>query len=107
MYEYFYDENDITQAQALHEGDEIENLERRARSKEDPKAEHQYEWYMEENKKLEKNLREEHEQHHGAFDEGEEYEQALEDKDSETIKRIIFEYAAKVRERKLQWREYK
>eukprot|EP00971_Amphidinium_carterae_P114242 2263683-Amphidinium_carterae.1 len=79
--------------------DEIENLAKRARSKEDPEAEHQYEWYMEENKKLEKNLREEYEQYHGAFDEGEDYKQALEDKDSETIKRIIFEYASKVRER--------
>eukprot|EP00971_Amphidinium_carterae_P195188 3873348-Amphidinium_carterae.1 len=108
MYEYFYDENDITQVQSLHEGvlywmdkDEIKNLDRRAVSKEDPEAETQYNWYLDENRKLEKNSRQEYEQYYGAFEDKEEYQQALEDKDSEIIKHIIFEYAAGVRERKL------
>eukprot|EP00971_Amphidinium_carterae_P311631 6193998-Amphidinium_carterae.1 len=51
MYEYFFDENEITSVQTLHEGvlywmdkDEINDLERRAisKSKEDPEAERQY-----------------------------------------------------------------
>eukprot|EP00971_Amphidinium_carterae_P296855 5897317-Amphidinium_carterae.1 len=117
MYDYFYDENDINSVQALHEGvlywmnkDEIKNMETRvsrALSKDDPEAEKQYKWYLEENRKLEKNLREEYEKYHGAFEDGEDYQQALQDKDREAIKSIIFEYAAGVRERKLQWREYK
>eukprot|EP00971_Amphidinium_carterae_P109586 2170058-Amphidinium_carterae.1 len=85
--------------------DEIKDLERRATNKEDPEAERQYNWYMEENRKLEKNLREEYEKYHGAFEDKEDYQKALEDKDSETIKNIIFEYAASVRERKLQYME--
>eukprot|EP00971_Amphidinium_carterae_P232856 4620967-Amphidinium_carterae.1 len=70
MYEYFYDENDISSVQALHEGvlywmnkEEIKNMERQALSKEDPEAEKQYNWYLDENRKLEKNLREEYEQY--------------------------------------------
>eukprot|EP00971_Amphidinium_carterae_P022104 436184-Amphidinium_carterae.1 len=62
---------------------------------------------MEENRKLEKNLREEYEQYNGAFEEKEEYLKALEDKDRDTIRRIIFKYATSVRERKLQWRNHK
>eukprot|EP00971_Amphidinium_carterae_P061295 1213598-Amphidinium_carterae.1 len=62
---------------------------------------------MEENRKLEKNLREEYEQYHGAFEDKEEYQKALEDKDKDTIQRIMFEYATSVRERKLQWRNHK
>eukprot|EP00971_Amphidinium_carterae_P078954 1562147-Amphidinium_carterae.1 len=51
MYKYFFDENEITSVQTLHEGvlhwmdkDEITDLERRAtsKSKEDPEAERQY-----------------------------------------------------------------
>eukprot|EP00971_Amphidinium_carterae_P118389 2345681-Amphidinium_carterae.1 len=41
---------------------------------------------------------------HGAFEDAEEYQKALEDKDHDAIKRIIFKYAAGIRERKLQWR---
>eukprot|EP00971_Amphidinium_carterae_P188470 3741198-Amphidinium_carterae.1 len=62
---------------------------------------------MEENRKLEKNLREEYEQYHAALEDKEEYQKALKDKDSDVIKRIIFEYAASGRERELQWRDYK
>eukprot|EP00971_Amphidinium_carterae_P263607 5229924-Amphidinium_carterae.1 len=67
MYEYFVDENEITSVQTLHEGvlywmdkDEITDLERRAISKSevDPEAARKYNWYVEENRKLEKNLRE-------------------------------------------------
>eukprot|EP00971_Amphidinium_carterae_P049921 983793-Amphidinium_carterae.1 len=97
MYTYFFDENDITSVQTLHEGvlywmdkDEIEKLEKRAISKTDPEAKTQYDWYIEENRKLEKNLREEYEQHNGAFEEKEEYLKALEEKDRDTIQNIIF-----------------
>eukprot|EP00971_Amphidinium_carterae_P306083 6083015-Amphidinium_carterae.1 len=62
---------------------------------------------MEENRKLEKNLREEYEQYYGAFEDKEEYQKALEDKDSDAIKGIIFEYVKSVRERKLEWRNHK
>eukprot|EP00971_Amphidinium_carterae_P221469 4396522-Amphidinium_carterae.1 len=78
MYEYFFDEHEITSVQTIHEGvlywmdkDDIADLERRAISKDDPEAERQYNWYMEENRKLEKNLREEYEQYNGAFEEKE------------------------------------
>eukprot|EP00971_Amphidinium_carterae_P141504 2803895-Amphidinium_carterae.1 len=78
MYEYFFDENEITQVQTLHEGvlywmdkDDIKDLERRAVNREDPEAERQYHWYCEENRKLEKNLREEYEKYHGAFEDKE------------------------------------
>eukprot|EP00971_Amphidinium_carterae_P198271 3934969-Amphidinium_carterae.1 len=100
MYEYFFDENEITSVQTPHEGvlywmdkDEINDLEKHTISKTDPEAERQYNWYMEENRKPEKNLREEYEQYHGAFEDNEEYQKALEDKDRDTIQRIIFEYA--------------
>eukprot|EP00971_Amphidinium_carterae_P304228 6045588-Amphidinium_carterae.1 len=62
---------------------------------------------MEENKKLEKNLREEYDQHYGAFEDRDDYKKALAEKNSDAIKDIIFEYAEKIRERKLQWRDYK
>eukprot|EP00971_Amphidinium_carterae_P249046 4943540-Amphidinium_carterae.1 len=78
-----------------------------ARNKEDPEAEKKYEFYLEENKKLEKNLQEEYDKEHGPFEDAEEYQKALEDKDHDAIKRIIFKYAAGIRERKLQWREFK
>eukprot|EP00971_Amphidinium_carterae_P000550 11084-Amphidinium_carterae.1 len=87
--------------------DDIKKLETKARSKEDPEAEKKYNFYLEEDRKLEKNMREEYEKEHGLFEDAEEYQKALEDKDSDAIKRIIFEYAAGVRERKLQWIEYK
>eukprot|EP00971_Amphidinium_carterae_P319836 6357428-Amphidinium_carterae.1 len=65
MYEYFHDENDIGEAQSLHEGvlywmtlDDIKDLEKRAYSNEDPEALQQYRWYVEGNQKLDKDLRE-------------------------------------------------
>eukprot|EP00971_Amphidinium_carterae_P223400 4432559-Amphidinium_carterae.1 len=72
--------------------DEITDLERLAinKSEEDPEAARKYDWYVEENRKLEKNLREEYEQHYGAFEDKEEHQKALEDKDSDAIKLIIF-----------------
>eukprot|EP00971_Amphidinium_carterae_P130299 2581281-Amphidinium_carterae.1 len=90
----------------MNKGD-IEKLEKKARSKEDPElpeAEKKYEFYLEEDRKLEKNMREEYDKDHGPFEDAKEYQKALEDKDHDAIKRIIYKYAAGVRERKLQWR---
>eukprot|EP00971_Amphidinium_carterae_P197480 3919199-Amphidinium_carterae.1 len=60
MFDYFNDENEITNAISLHEGvlywmtlDEIENLERRARSENDPEAKRDYDNYNTEEAKLE------------------------------------------------------
>eukprot|EP00971_Amphidinium_carterae_P262788 5213131-Amphidinium_carterae.1 len=61
MYEYFHNENDIGEAQSLHEGvlywmnlDDIKDLERRALSNEDPEALQEYKWYLDGNRKLDK-----------------------------------------------------
>eukprot|EP00971_Amphidinium_carterae_P217160 4311058-Amphidinium_carterae.1 len=116
MYEYFHNENDISEVRSLHEGvlyseywmslDDIKDLERRAYSNEEP-ALQEYKWYLEGNRKLERDLREEYEKYHGVLEDGDDYQQALQDKDRQALKTIIYEYAAKVRERKLLWRKQK
>eukprot|EP00971_Amphidinium_carterae_P334403 6469679-Amphidinium_carterae.1 len=77
------------------------------KDKEDPEALQEYNWYVEANQKLDKDLREEYEKYHGSLEDSEEYQQALQDKDRDALRAIIFEYAEKVRERKLYWRKQK
>eukprot|EP00971_Amphidinium_carterae_P093132 1843566-Amphidinium_carterae.1 len=86
---------------------DIKNLEQRALSNEDPEALQEYRWYLEGNQKLDKDLREEYEQYHGVLEDREDYQQALQDKDREAIRATIYEYATKVRERKLFWKKQK
>eukprot|EP00971_Amphidinium_carterae_P244064 4846272-Amphidinium_carterae.1 len=88
MYEYFQEENDIGEAQSLHEGvlywmtfDDIKKMEERAFSNKDPEALQEYKWYVEANQKLERQLREEYEKSHGELEQQEAYQQALQDKD--------------------------
>eukprot|EP00971_Amphidinium_carterae_P222388 4413952-Amphidinium_carterae.1 len=87
--------------------DDIKNLEQRAYSTEDPEALQQYKQYVEHNMKLDTKLREEYEKTHGLLEDREDYQQALQDKDRDALRAIIYHYAAKVRERKLQWRKQK
>eukprot|EP00971_Amphidinium_carterae_P141660 2806503-Amphidinium_carterae.2 len=101
MYEYFHDENDIGEALSLHEGvlywrtlEDIKNMEQRSYSNEDPEALREYKWYIEQNEKLDKDLREEYEKYNGAIGDREEYAEALQNKDRDALRNIIFEYAA-------------
>eukprot|EP00971_Amphidinium_carterae_P217128 4310272-Amphidinium_carterae.1 len=57
--------------------------------------------------KLDTKLREEYEKNHGVLEDREDYQQALQDKDRDALREIIYDYASKVRERKLHWRKQK
>eukprot|EP00971_Amphidinium_carterae_P259036 5140710-Amphidinium_carterae.2 len=114
MYAYFHDEHLIRNVQSLHEGvlfwweeDDIKDLEQRAKGDNDPEATEEYTKYLEENDQLETTLRQDHERANGKLEDVEEYKQALEDKDSEKLKEIIYQYAKDIRERKLAWKDRK
>eukprot|EP00971_Amphidinium_carterae_P209488 4155638-Amphidinium_carterae.1 len=114
MYEYFHDEHLISNVQSLHEGvlfwwelDDITELEERAHGKNDPEAKEEYEKYLAENGQLETILRQDYESAHGKLEEIDEYQQALQDKDSDKLKQIIHQYASDIRERKLVWKDKK
>eukprot|EP00971_Amphidinium_carterae_P153064 3034189-Amphidinium_carterae.1 len=81
--------------------DDIESLQKQALMKGDPEAKKKYDFYIDENQKLEKCLQEKYDKEHGSFEGKDEYKQALERKDDATIKTIIYEYAKKIRELKL------
>eukprot|EP00971_Amphidinium_carterae_P285275 5663334-Amphidinium_carterae.1 len=55
MYEYFYDDNEITAVRHLHEGvlywmtEDIESLQKQALHREDTEAKKKYDFYLEEN----------------------------------------------------------
>eukprot|EP00971_Amphidinium_carterae_P093133 1843567-Amphidinium_carterae.1 len=74
---------------------DIKNLEQRAFSNEDPEALQQYKWYLGNNRKLDRELREEYEKNHGLLEDREDYQQALQGKDRDALREIIYDYAAK------------
>eukprot|EP00971_Amphidinium_carterae_P233532 4634625-Amphidinium_carterae.1 len=102
---------EIDEDELLHEGvlywmsmEDIKDLRERARSKKDPDAEKQFKEYIDNNIKLDMKMREENEKYKGAIEEREDFQQALEDRDSEAIQEIFYEYAKGARERKAQRR---
>eukprot|EP00971_Amphidinium_carterae_P068663 1359683-Amphidinium_carterae.1 len=112
MYDYFQDDQDITNAVSLHEGvlhwmelDDIKELEVRAKSDDDPEAARYYERHVDENRKLETILRQDYESSNGKLEDIEEFQQALTDKNKEVLQEISYQYASDIRERKLAWRE--
>eukprot|EP00971_Amphidinium_carterae_P150735 2988533-Amphidinium_carterae.1 len=114
MYEYFHDEHLISNVQSLHEGvlfwwerDDIEDLEKRANGDNDPESKEEYKGYLEENNQLETFLRQEYESANGKLEDVEEYQQALQDKDSDKLKQIIYQYAKDIRARKLAGKDKK
>eukprot|EP00971_Amphidinium_carterae_P204632 4060946-Amphidinium_carterae.1 len=100
MYEYFHDENLISNALSLHEGvlfwmelDDIKDLEERAKGDSDPEATRDYARYLDENNHLDTKLRRDYKIEHGKLEDIEEYQQAILDKDPEGLKVIIYQYA--------------
>eukprot|EP00971_Amphidinium_carterae_P194157 3852667-Amphidinium_carterae.2 len=87
--------------------EDIKDLRTRAKSTKDPEAERQFNEYIDNNIKLDMKMREEQEKHKGAIEEREDFQQALEDRDSKAIQEIVYEYAKGARERKAQWRTEK
>eukprot|EP00971_Amphidinium_carterae_P272151 5401363-Amphidinium_carterae.1 len=75
--------------------DDIKDLEQRAYSTKDPDALQRYKQYLEHNRKLDTKLRDEYEKNHGLLEDREDYQQALQDKDREALRDIIYDYAAK------------
>eukprot|EP00971_Amphidinium_carterae_P305616 6073365-Amphidinium_carterae.1 len=53
------------------------------------------------------NLRQDYESENGKLEDVEEYKQALQDKDTEALKAIIYQYAKDIRERQLAWKDQK
>eukprot|EP00971_Amphidinium_carterae_P116769 2312687-Amphidinium_carterae.1 len=105
MTEYFHDEYLISNVQSLHdevlfwwEIDDIKHLEQRAKGDNEPEPKDEYERYLEDNKQLETIPRQDYESANGKLEDVEEYLQALQDKDSEKLKEIIYQYAKDLRE---------
>eukprot|EP00971_Amphidinium_carterae_P241010 4784921-Amphidinium_carterae.1 len=84
--------------------EDIKDLRTKAKSTKDPEAELLFNEYIDNNMKLDMKMREEHEKHKGAIEEREDFQQALEHRDSDAVQEIVYEYAKGVRERKAQWR---
>eukprot|EP00971_Amphidinium_carterae_P022735 448253-Amphidinium_carterae.1 len=112
MYEYFHDENQISNALSLHEGvlfwmelNDIKDLEARAKGDGDPEATREYARYLDENNHLDTKLRQDYANTHGKLEDIEEYQQALLDKDTEGLLEIIYQYAKDITRRKLAWRD--
>eukprot|EP00971_Amphidinium_carterae_P155003 3073921-Amphidinium_carterae.1 len=100
MYMSYNDENDIGSEELLHEGvlywmsiEDIKDMRERARSEKDPEAEQQYKQYFEHNQKLDIKMREEYEKDKGPIENREDFQQALEEKDANAIREIVYEYA--------------
>eukprot|EP00971_Amphidinium_carterae_P035431 697634-Amphidinium_carterae.1 len=71
----------------------IQNLRTRARSGKDPDARKQLDEYIEENEKLDFNMREEEEKDRGAIEEREDFQRAKQVRDSDAVQEIVYEYA--------------
>eukprot|EP00971_Amphidinium_carterae_P168783 3344027-Amphidinium_carterae.1 len=104
----------IDEAKFLQEGvlywmttESIQDLRTRARSGKDPEAEKQFNEYIDDNMKLDLQMREEEEKSRGKIEEREDYQQAQDNKDSEAVEEIVYEYAKGARERKAQWKAEK
>eukprot|EP00971_Amphidinium_carterae_P275757 5471812-Amphidinium_carterae.1 len=92
--------DEIDENELLHEGvlywmtiESIQNLRKRARSGKNPDAEKQLKEHIEDNEKLDYNLREEEEREKGAIEEREDFKLAKHHKDSEAVQEIVYEYA--------------
>eukprot|EP00971_Amphidinium_carterae_P019776 389698-Amphidinium_carterae.1 len=71
----------------------IQNLRTKARSGKNPDAEKQLKEYIEDNEKLDLNLREEEEKDKGAIEEREDFKLAKHRRNSEAVQEIVYEYA--------------
>eukprot|EP00971_Amphidinium_carterae_P310445 6169132-Amphidinium_carterae.2 len=85
--------------------DDIKELEAGAKGEDDPEATQEYKRHLDENLKLDTMLRQDYEKEHGRIEDIEEFQQALQDKRTATLREIVYEYAKNVRERKLAWRD--
>eukprot|EP00971_Amphidinium_carterae_P113486 2248483-Amphidinium_carterae.1 len=101
--------DEIEPDELLHEGvlywmsmEDIKELMTKAKSKKDPEAELQVNEYIDNNIKLDMKMREEYEKYKGAIEAREDFQQALEHKDSDAVQEIVYEYAKGARERKAQ-----
>eukprot|EP00971_Amphidinium_carterae_P343686 6483606-Amphidinium_carterae.2 len=91
MFTTFNDEELITKAHELHEGE----------------AEKEYENYNTEEARLEMTIQHNYEAANGKIEDTEEFKRALRNRDDASLRPIIYEYARDIRERKARWREMK
>eukprot|EP00971_Amphidinium_carterae_P323854 6436275-Amphidinium_carterae.6 len=106
MFDYFNDENDITHAVSLHEGvlfwmtlEEVERLQNRAKSGNDPEAKGEYENYNTDKAKLEIQIQQDYEVDYGKIEDVEEFKTALAAKEDGILRTLIYQYAQDLRER--------
>eukprot|EP00971_Amphidinium_carterae_P288564 5729903-Amphidinium_carterae.1 len=71
----------------------IQNLRTKARSGKNPDARKQLDEYIEENVKLDLNMREEEEKDKGAIEEREDFQRAKHIRDQDAVQEIVYEYA--------------